>query len=120
MKDLGNLAKQVMANRCPRCGQAPVFVGIVKMNPHCPACEYVYKREPGYFIGAMFFSYIFGSLSVVPTVVGGTLFFNYEIATVVAIASAQICLLAPLLFRFSRLFWIFLDFHADSSEVPHV
>lgn len=101
-----------LRNLCPRCSVHPIFRGL-RMAPCCASCGYVYAREPGYFIGAMVFSYVFGAFSVVPTLVAGILVLQMEIAEAVALASLQVILLAPLLFRASRLAWINVDFRAD-------
>ncbi len=102
-------------NLCPFCGGAPVFHGLVFMNRKCPACGHVYEREPGFFVGAMVFSYLLGAFSTVPTVVLGIFVLRAEVLTVVATAIAQLVVTCPLLIRFSRLIWIQIDARAQGK-----
>jgi uncharacterized protein (DUF983 family) len=43
--------------RCPRCGAAPLFDGWLRMHARCSACDLVFEREPGYFVGAIYLNY---------------------------------------------------------------
>ena len=51
--------------KCPKCEKGVIFnsIGNVfkfqmpKMNECCSNCGYLYEREPGYFLGAMYISY---------------------------------------------------------------
>src|SRR5271157_567942 len=49
---------------CPRCRQgrifrAPLWRGFLAMHERCPVCGLKFEREPGYFLGALYFSYAF-------------------------------------------------------------
>src|SRR5689334_512492 len=53
---------------CPICRSGPIFRvplwrGFLAMNEKCPVCGLRFEREPGYFLGAMYFSYL---LSIPP------------------------------------------------------
>jgi hypothetical protein len=41
-----------------------VFIGQLKMNEQCPSCGLKFEREPGYFFGAMYFSYGLGVVMI--------------------------------------------------------
>ena len=48
----------ILARRCSRCRQGPVFRSTWIMNDDCPTCALDFDRgEPGYFTGAMYVSY---------------------------------------------------------------
>jgi uncharacterized protein (DUF983 family) len=53
-------SRAIWGLRCPRCGQGRVFASAWTMHRACPACDLVFEREPGYFTGAMYFSYALG------------------------------------------------------------
>ena len=44
--------------RCPRCLAGRVYRGLLTMNERCPQCGLTFEREPGYFTGAMYASYL--------------------------------------------------------------
>lgn len=113
--DLSRVFQGVIHNRCPRCFEEPVFSWIAIMRKKCPGCGYVFEREPGYFIGAMVFSYLVGAFSIVPTLVIGLKILEKDLVAVILLGSFQVILLAPFLFRFSRLAWMHLDYRADPA-----
>jgi uncharacterized protein (DUF983 family) len=39
--------------RCPACGQASVVRGLFRIRHHCPNCFSLFKREEGFFVGAI-------------------------------------------------------------------
>ena len=60
--------RAILGQRCPRCREGaifrlPLWRGPLTIHERCPVCGHKYEREPGYFLGAMYFSYI---LSIPP------------------------------------------------------
>ena len=43
--------------RCPACGKTKLFRGLFRMNPSCRHCQITFEREPGFFLGAIYFNY---------------------------------------------------------------
>ena len=39
--------------RCPACGRAVVFEKPLNLRARCPACGVIFKREEGFFVGAI-------------------------------------------------------------------
>lgn len=39
--------------RCPACGQASIARGPFRIRHHCPNCRSLFKREEGFFVGAI-------------------------------------------------------------------
>jgi len=107
---------KMFRNLCPNCYKSRAFYGLVRMHAKCPNCGYVYEREPGYFLGAMVVSYLLGAFSVVPTLLLGIFVWELQMPAIILIATLQLSILAPLLFRYSRLIWIHLDHRADPSR----
>jgi len=58
-----SLAYRIITEKCPHCGQGAIFEkrrGLFRfpeMKERCEICGYLYNREPGYFLGAMYVSY---------------------------------------------------------------
>jgi membrane protein YdbS with pleckstrin-like domain len=78
----------------------------------------VLEREPGYFFGAMYFSYGMSVAILVP------LYFllqwllpSWSEYYVVLLAALGYLPLVPLVFRYSRVMWIHLDRSAAPSEL---
>jgi uncharacterized protein (DUF983 family) len=39
--------------RCPACGQSSIANGFFRIRHHCPDCRALFKREEGFFVGAI-------------------------------------------------------------------
>jgi uncharacterized protein (DUF983 family) len=104
--------RSIVRLRCPRCEQGQVFQGVLRMNKECPHCGLPLEREPGFFLGAMYFSYGLAILAALPLCVW--LFFRKVDPMWNALAgTALIALLSPLLIRYSRVIWLHFDQRFD-------
>ena len=43
--------------RCPRCGSRQVYARPFRMQTTCPTCALPFRREHGYFVGAIYINY---------------------------------------------------------------
>src|SRR5687768_16223960 len=43
--------------RCPRCGRGKLFVGWFTMPDKCAECGLDIRREPGFYLGSIYFNY---------------------------------------------------------------
>ena len=43
--------------RCPSCGEGRLFIRFFSMAPSCPGCGLDFRREQGYYVGAMYLNY---------------------------------------------------------------
>ena len=44
---------QCLKLKCPACGRAPVFGKPFNLKTRCTACGVIFKREEGFFVGAI-------------------------------------------------------------------
>jgi uncharacterized protein (DUF983 family) len=104
--------------RCPNCGAASLFRGWFAVHPECPACRLPILREPGYFLGSIYFNYGFTALVVTAGVF--LLTDRFELSPAVELAIwVPVAMLLPLLtFRHARALWLAMDFLVDPWEPP--
>jgi uncharacterized protein (DUF983 family) len=100
----------MLLQRCPRCRQGRMFRGPVTMNDPCPICGMIFQREEGYFLGAMYFGYGLACAILIP------LFFlvsfllpTWNSTLVALVILVPYAFLTPMVFRYSRVLWIYLD-----------
>jgi len=63
---MGNTIQNMCQGTCPSCNKGNIFeqkgllykMRMPKMYEHCTVCDYKFEKEPGYFIGAMYVSYM--------------------------------------------------------------
>lgn len=89
-----------------------MFAGVVRMNRACPVCGIAFEREAGYFLGAMYFSYAMAVAVATPLVVIG-LWLGWSFPLIGAADGVLLVLLAPVIFRYSRVLWLHFDQHFD-------
>jgi len=108
----------IRQQRCPRCREGPLFRtslwrGFLNMYERCPNCEHKYEREPGYFLGALYFSY---ALSIPPgllLVLAIWHFSGWPFDWSVGVAFLAYLPLVPVVTRWARVLWVHWDWHFD-------
>jgi len=107
-------AGEILTLKCPNCGKAHVFhkmkypfVGAPQMKEVCENCGYVFDREPGYFLGAMYVSY---GLAVVEGLIAFLLarwlIFGITDMNLALVTVAAILLCATWNYRLARVIWM--------------
>ena len=97
----------VLAQRCPVCLEGSMFGGQFTMNERCPVCSHRFMREPGFFQGAMYVSYVLATavflvlVLVVQFLLGARLGFWGALSVAIVLQM----LLVPVLYRYSRVIW---------------
>ncbi|MDA8930865.1 MAG: DUF983 domain-containing protein [Bacteroidia bacterium] len=102
--------------KCPQCRKGNVFTHTVwnlkrfrDMNEHCPSCQVKFESEPGFFWGAMYFSYAY---TVAFLIIIGFFYFSYfeeySLGWYIGAIIGFSLLTAPASFRMSRLLMMYL------------
>ena len=104
------LLNDLVAGRCPWCRRGPIFRGVLTMNGACPSCGTVFEKEPGYFVGAMYFSYFLAVPAYALLVLLALRVLGQRSTLAFGAALVVFLPLAPLLFRASRVIWLYFDF----------
>ena len=105
--------RAIVLLRCPRCLEGRVFAGLIRMRDRCTLCGHRFEREHGYFQGAMYVSYglaigVFGAMAVGVELAAPAL----SAAWVLAVSLPPFLVLVPVLFRYSRVIWMHLNYRA--------
>lgn len=110
----GSKLYSILKNRCPRCAEMPFFecdnpykVGkMFVMNNNCAHCNLNFQHEPGFYLGAMYVSYILAVFLAL--VIGLNMYFIWKatFTEILLIIPVFLILTSPVNFRLSRLIWI--------------
>ncbi len=110
----------LLLQRCPRCGRGRIYARGMQMNPRCPACDLLFEREPGYFMGALYISYTLAmAVMLVFLGIGHLLLPSWDLGTMVLLVAVAFLPLVPLVTRYSRVLWIYFDRWAWPSRPGH-
>ncbi len=106
----------IVKGKCPRCRTGDMYIypfyrvdKFTAMHKNCPHCNLRYDIEPGFFIGAMYISYVF-SVAILLT----TFFFVYnflgdpELWVYLIAVATVIMIFLPFMFRASRVIYLYL------------
>jgi uncharacterized protein (DUF983 family) len=110
----------ILRQVCPRCREGAMFRRFsirhwLDMYAICPVCGLKFDREQGYFLGAMYVSY---GLSIPPVLALVFLFWRlagWGFGSAVIGAFVAYLPFVPVVVRFSRVIWIYIDRSVD----PH-
>jgi len=102
--------------KCPQCREGNVFTHkgtnlkkFREMNDNCPSCQVKFESEPGFFWGAMYFSYVY---SVASFIIIGFFFFTYSddvnLSWYISSVIAFTLMTSTLSFRLSRLLMMYI------------
>lgn len=111
----------LLMQRCPQCRRGKIFKKGIVMNDPCPQCGLLFEREPGYLLGAMYFSY-FLSIAIMAPLFYLLLWIlpDWNQMLVALFAFLAYLPLVPVVFRYSRVIWIHYDrMLAPSSLSDH-
>lgn len=105
-----------MRLRCPVCGRGKLFSGWFRMRPACPACGLDFQREPGFYLGSIYFNY--GLTTVISMAAFFGLFLAYDISPQRMLwPLVAFCTAFPLwFFRYARSLWLAFDAFYDPKN----
>ncbi|MDT7541544.1 MAG: hypothetical protein QOE33_1448 [Acidobacteriota bacterium] len=66
-REFGLTLSRCLRLRCPVCGDASIFERPFQIKHHCPACRALFKREEGFFVGAIIANVLTTELAVLLT-----------------------------------------------------
>lgn len=99
--------------RCPYCGRGRLFRRWFAMHNECPACGVSLTREPGFYLGSIYFNY--GLTALVVAIAYPVLLFNGLAGEQVLLWSSLVFVIVfPILFfRHARSLWLGFDQFVD-------
>lgn len=100
--------------RCPACGESPIATQPFRIRHHCPNCLALFKREDGFFVGAILANVVTTELVILVVcfffllIVGA----NYQSVLVILFVMALIFPVA--FYHHSWSLWLGFDFIVES------
>jgi uncharacterized protein (DUF983 family) len=104
----------VLNNKCPACHEGNYFVSNNPynlkiwwhMNNRCQVCGEDFKRETGFYFGAVYVSYALTVAFGMGLFLLMCVWFDAEVLPYLITFSVLLILLLPVFYRYARLIWI--------------
>ncbi len=102
--------------KCPKCGKSDMFkyssfniFNFITMHPECPNCKVNFEPEPGFYLGAMYVSYLVNSFIFLLTALMLTFYFDKSIIFTFVTVGILSILVLPYTLRLSRVIWLYIN-----------
>jgi uncharacterized protein (DUF983 family) len=120
-----SVAKGILTLKCPKCHKGRLFINqnpynlskIADMPHSCEKCGLDYQPEPGFYIGAMYVNYGFTVVLTAVTYVVLEIILGVSAWAFFSIYLTILILIGPLLFRYSRVIYLYLFVRYDKEAL---
>jgi uncharacterized protein (DUF983 family) len=109
------LVYRALRLRCPLCGQGRLFRGWFRMHAQCGECGASFEREPGFYLGSIYFNY--GLTALITAIAYPVLMFNGVPDKYLIPGTLAFAILFPMwFFRYARSLWLGFDQFMDPRK----
>lgn len=98
---------------CPNCGQGSPYLGLFGMKESCESCQFVYEREPGYFLGSAYINYGFCGAGGLLWAVIATFVLHLSWFQQIVVPSIVMIVFSCWFSRYARSMWMAFDLRLD-------
>jgi len=95
--------------RCPACGGASIVARPFQIRDHCPSCGAHFKREEGFFVGAVAINLVTTEAFIIAVCVAGAFVVGFEFEAMVWPLLASACLFPVAFYHHSWSAWLAFD-----------
>jgi len=95
--------------QCPSCGRASVFERLFSVRETCESCGVVYKREEGFFVGALLIAVVTTELVILLAYLASLPFIAGHYQIVIALLFSLAVLFPALFYHHSWSIWLTFD-----------
>ncbi|HEV3471244.1 MAG TPA: hypothetical protein VG148_18105 [Pyrinomonadaceae bacterium] len=95
--------------RCPACGLASIVLRPFQVKDRCPACGVLFKREEGFFVGAIAINVVTTEAVILLIYVGGVLVAGFDFRAMLAALLAAAALFPVAFYHHSWSLWLTFD-----------
>lgn len=110
------LLTRALTRSCPQCGSKGIFKNYLELRERCPACQYRFDREEGYFLGGYALNVVAVGLIPLILLVLFLIYTDYSWVTLELIFIPMTLLLPIIFFPYTRTFWMVIDLMLDPTE----
>lgn len=95
--------------KCPVCGLSSIVGSPFHIKHQCPACDALFKREDGFFVGAIMANVVTTEFVILVLYVAALPFINTRFDLILTILSAVAVVFPVAFYHHSWSFWLSFD-----------
>ena len=100
--------------RCPVCGESSLVDRPFHVKHHCPSCRALFKREEGFFVGAILANVMASELIILVVCLFSLLVIGASYPTVLIVLFILALIFPLAFFHHSWSFWLAFDYLIES------
>jgi uncharacterized protein (DUF983 family) len=109
-----NVLGRCLRTRCPACGESSIVEHPFQIRHHCPVCRSLFKREDGFFVGAILANVVTTELIILVVCFFCLLVLGLDYEKVLIWLFAVAVVFPVVFYHHSWSFWLGLDFIVES------
>lgn len=100
--------------KCPACGQTSLFKSPFRLVHHCASCRSIFKREEGFFVGAILANVMTTELVILVTCLVWLAVFKSSYERVLVVLFILALVFPPAFYHHSWSLWLGFDYLVES------
>src|SRR5262245_22602195 len=106
--------RRALTLRCPVCGNSSIVRRPFHIKHHCDSCHALFKREEGFFVGAILMNVVVSELIILVECFLGLLLLGADYDNVLIVLFVVAVLFPVLFFHHSWSLWLAFDYLVES------
>jgi uncharacterized protein (DUF983 family) len=100
--------------KCPACGSSSIVDRLFHIKHHCEHCKSIFKREEGFFVGAILMNVVMSELVILVVCFLALLVLGAKYETVLGVLFAVAVTFPLAFYHHSWSFWLAFDYLVES------
>jgi uncharacterized protein (DUF983 family) len=113
-RSIATVLSRSLRLKCPACGQSSIFKGPFRLLHHCPSCRSLFKREEGFFVGAILGNVMATEFVILVVCMIWLVVFQASYETVLVGLFILALLFPPAFYHHSWSLWLGFDYLIES------
>ena len=114
VENLKRVLGRCLRLRCPACGESKIVTHPFHIRHHCPHCLALFKREDGFFVGAILANVVTTELMILVVCFFSLLIVGADYSHVLVLLFAMALVFPVLFYHHSWSLWLGFDFIVES------
>jgi uncharacterized protein (DUF983 family) len=113
-KQIATALSRCVRLRCPACGEESIVQRFMRIRHHCPFCETLFKREEGFFVGAILVNVVATETLIMVTYLLWLMLVPHRETLMLAVLFSEALIFPLFFYHYSWSLWLGLNHLVES------